>query len=521
MTAYSGQKAPARFNLARYCLQDSAQQYPSKNALVVARYAANPAEDEVWTYGDLEDAVLRVSAGLRQLGFNTGDRILIRLPNTSDYALLFFGAVAAGYVPIPASDQLSPREVRFLFEDSRAAAIALPDRDGLPDGLQAGAVISSRDVNDLRRSDRGDYADTRAEDPAFLIYTSGTSGTPKGVLHAHRSAWGRRPMYRGWYGIGPDDVMVHAGAFNWTYTLGVGMSDPWANGATAVLFTGDKEPTVWPALIERAEGTIFAAVPSLYRRILKYASLSRDSMPSLRHGLVAGEPLPHSVARDWHQQTGRRLYEALGMSEISTYISTAPDMPIREGSPGVAQNGRSIAILPVDGGTTPLPTGETGLLAVHRTDPGLMLRYWDRPEETRAAFRGDWFCGGDLALFDDDGYLWFEGRADDVMNAMGYRVAPAEVEAVMSSHPAVAECAVAEVRIREDLSIIMGFVVPSSGHSPTADELMAHTAAGLAAYKNPREIMFVEELPRTANGKLKRKALAALVSATKTQKTAT
>lgn len=521
MTAYSGQTAPERFNLARYCLQASARRYRDKTALIVARHPSRSEGDDVWTYGQLEDAILRVAASLKKPDLDRGDRILIRLPDTSGYALLFFGAIAAGYVPIPASDQLSPRETRFLFEDAQAAAIAVPDRSALPDGLDAPLVISSRDVEEMRNADHGDYADTGANDPAFLIYTSGTSGTPKGVLHAQRSAWGRRPMYQGWYGIGPGDVMVHAGAFNWTYTLGVGMSDPWANGATAVLFAGEREPAVWPALTERVNGTIFAAVPGLYRRILKYSELSPAAMPSLRHGLAAGEPLPHSVARQWRERTGRRLFEALGMSEISTYISTAPDMPVREGSPGVVQQGRSVVILPADGGTKPLPAGETGLLAVHRTDPGLMLRYWGRPGDTRAAFRGDWFCGGDLARFDDDGYLRFEGRADDVMNAMGYRVAPAEVEAVLSSHPAVAECAVAEIRIRQDLSIVMGFVVAKPDHPVTGDELMGHTAAGLAAYKCPREILLVDDLPRTANGKLKRKALAGFVTESRAANTAT
>ncbi len=130
-----------------------------------------------------------------------------------------------------------------------------------------------------------DYADTAAEDPAFLIYTSGTVGQPKGVLHAHRSAWGRRPMYRGWYGIGTGDIILHAGAFNWTYTLGVGLIDPWANGATAVLYNGPADPAVWPALIERFGISIFATVPSLYRRILKYGAFHRGAMASLRHGL--------------------------------------------------------------------------------------------------------------------------------------------------------------------------------------------------------------------------------------------
>ena len=494
--------------MVRYCLERATRRVPGKPALIVARDPRDETSDEVWTYEALEDAVLRVAGGLAGIGLQPGDRILIRIANTSDYALLFFGAVAAGYVPIPASDQLSDREVAFLCADSGARAIAVPDRKTLPTGLDVKCVIDADGIAALKQAARADYADTSADDPAFLIYTSGTSGLPKGVLHAHRAAWGRRPMYKGWYGIGEDDVMVHAGAFNWTYTIGVGMSDPWANAATAVVYTGDRGPTVWPALIERCRGSIFAAVPSVYRQILKYNTIEPGAIPTLRHGLTAGEALPRAVRDDWFAATGRKLFEALGMSEISTYISTAPTMEIKQGSPGVIQEGRSVAILPVDGGTDPLPLGETGLLAVHRSDPGLMLGYWERPDDMASSFRGDWFCGGDLARFDPDGYLWFEGRNDDVMNAMGYRVAPAEVESVLGSHPAVDECAAAEVEVQPNVSVIMGFVVTHQQHQVSAETLLEHTASGLAAYKCPREIVFVDALPRTANGKVKRKELA-------------
>ena len=242
-----------------------------------------------------------------------------------------------------------------------------------------------------------DYAPTAPNDPAYLVFTSGSTAEPKGVLHAHRVVIGRRPMHSDWLGLGEDDIVLHAGNINWTYTLGVGVLDPWACGATGALYTGIRDPTVWLKLIEATRATIFAAVPGVYRQILKYGHPSAFDLSSLRHGVSAGEALSPDLLANWHDATGTWLYEALGMSEISTYISSRPGEPIRPGSPGRPQNGRRIAILPVDGGTTPLPPHAVGLLAVHRSDPGLMLGYLNCPAEQAAAFRGDWFIGGDLA----------------------------------------------------------------------------------------------------------------------------
>ena len=314
-------------------------------------------------------------------------------------------------------------------------------------------------------------------------------------------------MYQGWYGIGPDDVMLHAGAFNWTYTLGVGLTDPWANGATTVLYNGPKDVHVWPRLMEAASATLFAAVPTLYRQILKYCDLAAHDISTLRHGLTAGEALSPTQLEHWQEVTGKNLYEALGMSECSTYVSTGPAMEIRPGSPGKPQPGRCVAALPIEAGTEPLPPGETGLLAVHRSDPGLMLGYWRRPEDEAAVYRGEWFIGGDLAAFDEDGYLWYHGRADDVMNAMGYRVSPQEVEAALAGHPDIAEVAVTELSVREDVKVIAAYIVPREGSAPDRDAIAAYAKENLAAYKCPREIVFVDRLPRTANGKVMRRAL--------------
>ena len=315
-------------------------------------------------------------------------------------------------------------------------------------------------------------------------------------------------MHAHWLGLTESDVMLHAGTMNWTYTLGVGITDPWACGATTVLYNGPRDRGIWPRLIAEQGATIFAAVPSVYRQILKYADLAEHDLSRLRHGVTAGEALSADLLDAWTKATGKPLFEALGMSEISTYVSSGPTIPVRPGSPGRPQPWRRVAILPADGPPEPLPPGETGLLAIHRSDPGLMLGYWQRPEEEAAVMRGEWFAGGDLASFDADGYLWFHGRNDDLMNAMGYRVSPVEVEGVLAGHPDIAEVGVTELSVRVDLRVIAAFVVLRPGAEPNAEGLMAWCGERLAAYKAPRAVRFVEALPRTANGKVQRKRLA-------------
>ncbi len=496
-----------RFNIARYCLAENARLRGDKTAMILV----GESGEFRMSFAEADLAVRRLAGGLRALGLPTGSRIMIRMANDADYALTYFATMAAGYVALPSSAQLTPAEAAYLLENSGAAAVAasaeLATDLKLPDSV---LLLDPARLQALKRAEPlADYADTAADDPAYLVYTSGTTGRPKGVLHAHRAAWGRRPMHKGWLGLQDSDVMLHAGAFNWTYTLGVGLVDPWAVGATTVLYNGHRDIQVWPQLMARHRATIFAAVPTLYRQILKYCDLSAHDLSALRHGATAGEALPPALLQDWQSRTGKPLYEALGMSEISTYISTGPGMTIKPGSPGRPQPGRRIAILPADSDdTTPLPSGQTGLLAVHRSDPSMMLGYWHRPEEEALVYRGEWFCGGDLASVDSDGYVWHHGRNDDVMNAMGYRVSPVEVEMAVAEHPAVAEVAVTEIRVRADVSVVAAFVVLREGMTVAPAALSAFVEARLAAYKCPREWRFVTALPRTANGKVQRKRLA-------------
>jgi acyl-coenzyme A synthetase/AMP-(fatty) acid ligase len=491
------------FNLAAFCLADNAARRPGKTALILA----GAGDESRLTYGELDLAVRRLAAGFASLGLEPGSRVMIRRGNDLDYALSFFALIAAGLVALPASAQLTEEEVAFLLEDSGAEAVICPQ------GLAAASarVIGAEDFARLAAFPPRAYAETAADDPAYLIYTSGTASRPKGVLHAQRVILGRAPMLDHWLGLSADDIVLHAGAMNWTYTLGVGLMDPFSRGATAVLYNGPADPGVWPHLVARFQATIFAAVPGVYRQMLRAASFSRDSFASLRHGLTAGEALPPSLRDAFIERTGKPLYEALGMSEISTYISSGPTIPVRPGSPGKPQPGRRVAILPLEAeapdSETPLAPGETGLIAVHRSDPGLMLGYWRRPEAEAEIYRGAWFVGGDVAELDADGYVWLHGRADDIMNAQGYRVSPAEVEAVLSHAPGVADVAAAERKVREGVSIICAFIVAAPGAAPDEAALAAHCAEHLAAYKNPKKYVFLKSLPRTRNGKIARRLL--------------
>jgi len=494
-------------NMAAYCIGAAAARAPEKTALLVYDAGHPDTPIETWTFAALEDAVLRLASGLADKGARPGDRIAIKLGNSSASALMFFAAIAGGFIALPLSDQLTERELGALLSDSGAKILATstPPSSGAPANL---IILSLDDVQAMMgAAPRASYAPTDTNDPAFLIYTSGTTARPKGVLHAHRSALGRRPMYQGWYGISETDRMLHAGAFNWTFTLGVGLTDPWANGATAIVATGDKRPELWPRLIAATGATLFAAVPGIYRQILKYARPTRSDLGHLRHGLMAGETPPPGLIEDWTAATDLPLYEALGMSEISTYISTGPSVPYRPGTVGKPQAGRRIAILSTDGGGQPLPSGQDGLIAVHRSDPGLMLGYWNRPDEEAEVFRGDWFIGGDLGSIDADGYVTHLGRANELMNAGGYRVSPLEIEAALTACPGVSEVACTEVRVPSGASIIAAFVVRQDDAALDAAAVKAFALERLAAYKAPREIVFIEKLPRTANGKVQRKAL--------------
>jgi acyl-coenzyme A synthetase/AMP-(fatty) acid ligase len=492
---------PARFNTARWVLRHAADR-AGETALRVLD--AEGAPRETWTFADLDRAIRATAAGLRAAGLRPGERVALRLGNVSDFPILFFGTIAAGGIAVPTSAQLTEGEFARLAADMAPRFVAVADELALSAPPPGAELLPPAAWAELRAHPPGEIAGTGADDPAFLIYTSGTGGRAKGVLHAQRAAWARQMMWEGWYGLTGADTVLHAGAFNWTYTLGAGLTDPWAAGAGTLIYTGPADPAVWPRIAARHGPTIFAAVPGVYRQMLRLGDDLAAAFAGLRHGLTAGERMPDAVADAWRARTGKPVHEALGMSEISTYVSSSPSVPPRPGRSGRPQAGRRVAVLDEEGNIAPLDT--PGRLAVSRRDPGLMLGYWNRPDETEAASSGEWFLTGDRAAMDAEGYVAYLGRTDEVMTALGYRVSPQEVEEALVDHPAIAEVAVAELPVRADLSLVAAFVVPR-GDWPGEAALAGWAAERLAAYKCPRLWVPVDRLPRSANGKLVRRAL--------------
>ena len=484
---------PARFNLARHTL--FADQPNAKTALTLV--GADGATRDRWSYGALREAVARTAGGLLAAGLQRGDAVMLRMGNSADFPLAFLGAIAAGGVAVPTSAQLTAPEAAFIARDVGARFVCLGE--GLHVEASNATVVAPAALRDAKPVEP---ADTAADDPAFVVYTSGSAGRPKGVVHGQRSAWARRMMWAGWYGLGENDVMLHAGAFHWTYTLGAGLLDPWAAGASTLLHDGPRDPGVWATIAARRHPSLFAATPGVYRQLLKYGRDVGPAFARLRHGLTAGEKLPQAVADAWTAQTGKPLFEALGMSEVSTYVSAGPGVAPRAGFVGRPQHGRRVAVL-TPGTDAPAPIGAVGELAVSTRDPGLMLRY----QGDALPSRGEWFVTGDLAEMDADGYVAYRGRADDMMNAGGYRVAPQEVEDALLAHPGVIEAAAVERTAREGVSIIVAHVVAPGLDAAALD---AWVAERLAAYKRPRAWVFAEALPRTATGKVIRRALSGM-----------
>jgi acetyl-CoA synthetase len=480
------------------------------------------------TFGELARDTSRFGQLLRDLDIAPGERVLIRLPNCLEYSLVFLGAMKRGAIPVPTSILLTPDEVLYLARDSGARVLvttraAWNDMHGALEGLDTLRQVLLIDAGDAAAAQRLAVVDlsralaaiahweppypTRADDPAYLVYTSGTTGYPKGALHAHRALLGHIPATRYWFDFQADgDRVLHSGRYNWTYVLGTGLMDPLLRGTTAIVYEGPADAATWPRLIAKHGATIFIGVPTLYRQILQKTTYDGHDVPTLRHCMSAGESLSGEVLSAWQERFGQAIYEGLGMTECSYYISQRRDRPLRPGSAGSVQPGHPVEILDPET-LRAVAVGEEGMLCVRRDDPGLLLRYWNRPQETAAAFHGDWFLTGDYARVDADGYLWFLGRRDDLIKSFGYRVSPHEVERVLKEHPGIADCAATGEEVAAGKIVVAAYVVPQPGSPLSSDDVIAYARRHLASYKAPRVVHLVDDLPRTRNGKVLRRAL--------------
>jgi acetyl-CoA synthetase len=519
-------RIPDRFNIGVACTDAHLGTAAADRAAVVVDDDASGVGSV--TYRALADATSRCAGALRSLGVAPGDRVLIRLPNCLAYSTAFLGAMKGGAIPVPTSTLLTADEVDYLARDSGATALvtdgatwrAMRERLEAAPALRTVLVTDGAGAPGTRLPVR-DFAaclatadpatpphPTRPDDPAYLVYTSGTTGYPKGVLHAHRALLGRQPSSEYWFDFDPaGDRVLHAGKYNWTYVLGTGLMDPLFRGHTAIVCEGAMDAPAWPRRIARHAATIFIAVPTVYRQILQKTTAIGADVPTLRHCMSAGEQLPTEVLEEWRARFGLEVYEGLGMTECSYYLCETRSRPIRPGSAGFAQPGHDVRLL--DPATwREVANDAEGMICIPRTDPGLMLRYWNQPEETARCFHGDWFLTGDYARRDADGYLWFLGRKDDLINTFGYRVSPFEVERVLKGHPDVAEVAAVGEDVGPGKTVVAAYVIPRAPGAITADAVLAYARDHLAAYKAPRVVHLVDDFPRTRNGKVLRRALA-------------
>ena len=515
---------PEYFNIGVACT-DAHMDIPDQIAMIV--------EDDTLgtttaTYRDLSIASSRFAQLLRYLDVRLEDRVLIRLPNSLAYPTAFFGAMKRGAIAVPTSTLLTADEVVYLAKDSGATVLVtdkvmwrgLKDKLIGVDSLKQVLLTGPGDVEPVPRLSVLDLAPelakiesfsqphkSRSHDPAYLVYTSGTTGYPKGVLHAHRAMIGRQPAADYWFDFAPQgDRILHSGKFNWTYVLGSGLMDPLYRGKTVIVHEGKNDAEGWIRLMAKHQATIFIGVPTIYRQIIQKTQFSGADVPSLRHCMSAGEHLSDEMLEMWKARFGIEIYEAVGMSEISYYLSENKHRPIRPGSAGFPQPGHGVKLLDPET-LEEVPTGEEGMICIPQDDPGLFMQYWNLPEETGKAFKERWFLTGDYARLDADGYLWFLGRKDDIINTFGYRVSPHEIERVMKTHPDVADCAATGEELTADKVLVTAYVVLHHGALTDADRLLKFAKEHLAAYKAPKIVYLVPGFPSTKNGKVIRKQL--------------
>ncbi len=482
---------PDPFNMAAHVLQ-WASRTPDKTALQVVG-----GDPQSWSFADLEDRVLRLAQGLLNAGFASGDAIFLRLGNRVETPITYLAAISVGILPVPVSRQLTAHELsrlagiispKALFSDTPAVAL---------DGVR---LILAEDMERLFAAKRAAYVSGDPDRPAYILITSGTSGAPRAVVHAHRAVWARQMMIRDWERIGPDDRLLHGGDFNWAYTMGTGLMDPWAAGATALIRAPETPDDALLDLLSGHDVTVFATDPGVLRRLARMPAIG---LPHLRHTLTAGWALPHAIASAWQNASGAPVFEAFGQTEVSTFLSAGDTHALRP------QNGRRIAIL--DDAGRPITDGATGMLAVHRSDPGLMIEYLGAPEATAAKYDGEWFLTGDLFEELPGGDLRFVARSDDLLNPGGYRVSPRDIEEALAPFPGLRDIAACTVEIKAD-TVVLAFAY-------TADVAIEETALAafaeerLARYKQPRVYAQLDALPRSTNGKVIRKALPDLIMA--------
>ncbi len=523
-----GPVAPACFNFASDVTDRWAEERPDAPALWHVN--AVTGAEERFTFRQLAALSCQAAGFLRACGVRPGDRVLIMLPRVPQWWVAMLGLIRLGAVPVPATLLLTQRDIAYRVKNAEISAV-ITNQDGIAKVEGFGGIrllAGPRQLDNLCPSTPSGWKDfdhglresspafscerTRSDDPGILYFTSATTGEPKMVMHTQASyGLGHRLTGELWLDLKPDDVHWNLSDLGWGKAAWSSFYGPWQMGACvfALDAPGKFDPALTLSTLAKFPITTWCAPPTALRLMVRQ-DLGRWRFPYLRHCVTAGEPLNPEVLNLWREATGLTLHEAYGQTETVVLIGNFRSLghPVRPGSMGRATPGFTVTLL--DEHLQEVPTGEEGEVAV-RVKPhrpvGLLADYWRNPSEAAAHFRGDWYLTGDRATRDADGYFWFVGRKDDVIKSSGYRIGPFEVESALMEHPAVLEVAVIGQPDALRGQIVKACVVlrPEAVASDQLKvEMQSHCKRLIAAYKYPREIAFVPELPKTTSGKTRR-----------------
>ncbi len=504
-------QVPAEFNFG--ALVDAWATDRSRLALYWADEAGRSARLTFW---DVAQASNRALNALAALGVRRGDPVLVMLPRVPAWHVAMVAGLKLGALVIPCTASLRAKDIAYRVQHSGARAIvtsveqaAEVDRAGVDVPVKValgGAPAGWHDWDELlaRAATTGVAARTRSDEPALCFYTSGTTRHPKAVLHTHAYTFAHRWTGEYWLDLQRTDLHWTTADTGWAKSAYGVLFGPWMNGVPVFLYQGRFDADRHLDLLARYEVSTFCAAPTEYRLFVAHG-LGDRRLPRLRHCTSAGEPLNPDVVHAWHDALGLLIHDGYGQTETTVLAGNLPALPIRPGSMGKPFPGHDVRVIDEDGAEAPIET--VGDLALRGRPPSLFIEYWKSPEDTAAARRGEWYLTGDRARRDEDGYLWFVGRADDLIISAGYRIGPFEVESALVEHPAVVESAVVASPDPVRGDIVKAFIVLQAGHAPGAELVQAlqdHVKRVTAPYKYPREIEFVAELPKTVSGKIRR-----------------
>ena len=491
---------PERYNIAA----DVCDKHPRGKPAMVWESFDGSRRELVW--GELQDMADRAADLLQRRGVQRGDRVAAVLPPTPETAAVFFGVWKLGAVLLSLSLLYGDEAIKYRLADS-GASVVVTDEDN------AERFPETRGVELLILRDalagtptKHVECDTGADEPAQLYYTSGTTGLAKGIVHAHRYLLAHEEFV---YCHEVQDGESFHGMGEWAWAAGIApLLGPWRLGAVQYVYRRERGFDAHKQLdfLSRNGVTNVFTTPTAMRAMMTVSDAGERYPQNFRRVCSAGEPLNPEAIRWLREQYQVTALDYYGLTESYPLVANYPSMEVREGSMGRPMPGWDVQILDED--EQPVRTGERGEICLRaRSNPHYPLGYWNRPDDTEAVFDGEWFHTKDAAVCDEDGYIWYEGRADDVIIAAGYRIGPFEVESVCLEHPAVREAAAVASPDELRGNVVKAFIVLTEGHTPSDDlvgDIQTHVRQRLSAYAYPRRIEFVDELPKTLTGKIRR-----------------